>query len=218
MRTSLVNGLLHFSPTTESTPQWLVVGPFGPGSWAWCAGHNAFVPCRHMSQPAGKATRGWIALRCAARGRRTVTVDPRVGRRVSASNRAGADPKIRQPSPAWNQAYRRSSHSVGTEVRTGSCGRLKSRTHTRVEAERRHFVGPKPWKRGLRPRRCRSVAVEPSSWGVWAAEAAASTSGISSDRSRARPTGAGRGRVSNRPPAEAEGQFNVPFAHRRDDV
>jgi hypothetical protein len=33
-----------------------------------------------------------------------------------------------------NQAYRRSSHSEGTEVRTGLCGRLKSRTHTRVES------------------------------------------------------------------------------------
>jgi hypothetical protein len=109
--------------------------------------------------------------------------------------RAGAGPKTRQPSPAWNQAYRRSSHSEGTEVRSGLCGRLKSRTHTRVEAERRHFVGPKPWKRCLCPRRCRSGAVEPGSWGFRAAEAAASTSGISSDRLRARPAEAGRGRV-----------------------
>jgi hypothetical protein len=83
---------------------------------------------------------------------------------------------------------------VGTEVRTGLCGRLKSRTHTRDEAERLRFVGPRPWKRGLCPRRCRSVVVEPGSWGVWATEAAASTSGINSDQSRARPTEAGRGR------------------------
>jgi hypothetical protein len=181
MRTSLVIGLLHFSPTTESTPQWLVVEPPDPGHQACCAGQNAVQPCRHMSQPAGNTTRRWDALRCTARRRRTVTSDPRVSRRVPMSNQAGADPKIRQPGPAWNQAYRRSSHAVWTEVRTGLCGRLKSRTHTRDEAERRRFVGPKPWKRGLCPRRCRSVAVKPGSWGVWATEAAASTSGIYSD-------------------------------------
>jgi len=33
MRTSLVIGLLHFSPTTESTPQWLVVELLWPGYW-----------------------------------------------------------------------------------------------------------------------------------------------------------------------------------------
>lgn len=147
-----------------------------------------------MSQPAGNTTRRWDALRCTARRRRTVTSDPKVSRRVPMSNQAGADPKIRQPGPAGNQAYRRNSHSVWTEVRTGLCGRLKSRTHTRDEAERRRFVGPKPWKRGLCPRRCRSVAVKPGSWGVWATEVAASTSGIYSDQSRARPTEAGRGR------------------------
>jgi hypothetical protein len=162
---------------------------------ACCAGQNALIPCRHVPEPAGKPTRRWDALRITARRRRALTSDPRVGRRVSMSNRAGAGPKTRQPSPAWNQAYRRSSHSEGTEVRSGLCGRLKSRTHTRVEAERRHFVGPKPWKRCLCPRRCRSGAVEPGSWGFRAAEAAASTSGISSDRLRARPAEAGRGRV-----------------------
>mgnify|MGYP003572629334 FL=1 len=160
---------------------------------ARCAGQYALVPCRHMPQPAGNSTRRWDALWCTARRRRTVTAGPRVSRRVPKSNRAGAGPKTRQPSPAWNQAYRRSLHSEGTEVRSGLCGRLKSRTHAQVEAERRHFVGPKPWKRCLCPRRCRSDAVEPGSCGVRAAEAAASTSGISSDQLRAQPTEAGRG-------------------------
>lgn len=94
----------------------------------------------------------------------------------------GAGPKTSQPSPARNQAYRRSSHSEGTEVRTGLCGRLKSRTHARVEAERQRFVGPRPLEaRSLStavPKRCRGARL----LGVGAAEAAASTSGISVTR------------------------------------
>ena len=97
MRTSLVISLLHFSPTTESTPQWLVVEPPGPGYQTCCAGQNAIQPCRHMPRPAGKPTRRWDALRSSARRRRTVTSDPRVSCRLPLSNQAGADPRISNP-------------------------------------------------------------------------------------------------------------------------
>jgi hypothetical protein len=97
MRTSLVIGLLHFSPTTESTPQWLVVEPPGPGRQARCAGQNAVQPCRHMSRPAGTPTRRWDTLWSSARRRRTVTSDPRVSRRLPLSNQALVDPKIKNP-------------------------------------------------------------------------------------------------------------------------
>jgi hypothetical protein len=106
----------------------------------------------------------------------------------------GAGPKTSQPSPARNQAYRRSSHSEGTEVRTGLCGRLKSRTHARVEAERQRFVGPRPWKRGLCPRRCRSGAVEPGSWGSERPSCCEHLRNLG-DPTRTRPTEVGRGDV-----------------------
>jgi hypothetical protein len=154
---------------------------------------------------AGRPTRGWTALRDTARGRRTVTADPRAGRRVSVSNRAGADPKTRQPSPTWNQAYRRSSHSEGTEVRSGLCGRLKSRTHARVESGATPLRGAEaleamPPSTAV-PKRCRGTRL----LGVRAAEATLSTSEISSDRSRARPAEAGGGHVSSWPATEVAG-------------
>jgi len=77
--------------------------------------------------PPGLPPEGGRPYRSAARGRSAVTADPRVGRRVSVSNQAGADPKTRRSDPTWSQASRRSSHSEGTEVRSGLCGRLKSR-------------------------------------------------------------------------------------------
>lgn len=138
MRTSLVISLLHFSPTTESTPQWLVVEPPDPGRQACCAGQNAVQPCRHMSQPAGNTTRRWDALRSTARRRRTVTSDPRVSRRVPMSNQAGSDPKIRLPDPAGNQAYRGARTRWGPKSEPG-CVDDSRAGHTR-ESKRKDAV------------------------------------------------------------------------------
>jgi hypothetical protein len=135
--------------------------------WLWYSGavrgaiRRRTLPA--LPQPAGNATRRWSTLRCSARRRKTLSTDPRVGRRVSVSNPAGADSE--EP-VSWIQRGARPTAedlALGGDRSPDRASVVDSRAgHTReVEAERRRFVGPRPWKRGPRstalPKRCRGA-------------------------------------------------------------
>jgi hypothetical protein len=161
---------------------------------ACCAGQNALIPCRHVPEPAGNSTRRWDALRITARRRRTLTSGPRAGRRVSMATgqelvRRPGNPVQREPGLPPELALggdRGPIRVVWTTQEPDTHASRSGETPLRG-AEALEAMPPST----AVPKRCRGARL----LGFRAAEAAASTSGISSDRLRARPAEAGRGRV-----------------------